>query len=86
MNEVLYYKANSGIMSFQGSMPYEVGAALGSGYEAAWAGTVENKYYISMKKDGISHLSYTTRRRGSGTERTAPRHDILRKGGILSTI
>ena len=56
VNEVLFYKANSGIMSFQGSMPYEVGAALGSGYEAAWAGTVENKYYISMKKDGISHL------------------------------
>lgn len=56
VNEVLFYKANSGIMSFQGSMPYEVGAALGSGYEAAWAGTVENKYYISMKKDGVSHL------------------------------
>lgn len=56
VNEVLYYKANSGIMSFQGSMPYEVGAALGSGYEAAWAGTAENKYYISMKKDGVSHL------------------------------
>lgn len=56
VNEVLFYKANSGIMSFQGSMPYEVGAALGSGYEAAWAGTVENKYYISMKKDGVFHL------------------------------
>lgn len=56
VNEVLYYKAPSGIMSFQGSLPYEVGANIESGYSDAWAGTVENKYYISMKKNRKHHL------------------------------
>lgn len=56
VNEVLYYKAASGIMSFQGNLPYEVGAQIEGGYHNAWAGTVENKYYISMEKDGVFHL------------------------------
>lgn len=56
VNEVLYYKANSGIMSFQGNLPYEVGANIESGYSMAWAGTVDNKYYISMQKDGAYSL------------------------------
>ena len=56
VNEVLYYKANSGIMSFQGNLPYEVGANIEPGYSAAWAGTADNKYYISMQKDGKYHL------------------------------
>lgn len=56
VNEVLYYKSCEGVMSFQGSLPYDVGEALGSGYTAACAGTVGNKYYISMKKDGTYHL------------------------------
>lgn len=56
VNEVLYYKAPSGIMSFQGSMPYEVGAPIEEGYRLAAAGTVGNKYYISMEKKGTYHL------------------------------
>lgn len=56
VNEVLYYKSTSGVMSFQGSLPYEVGAPLGEGYGKAEAGTVDNKYYISMEKDGAYHL------------------------------
>lgn len=56
VNEVLYYKSNSGIMSFQGALPYEVGACIEKGYGVAEAGTVGNKYYISMEKDGLYHL------------------------------
>lgn len=70
VNEVLYYKSASGIMSFQGALPDEVGDVLEGGYTVAEAGTVGNKYYISMyssaeadankaepqKKDGKYHL------------------------------
>lgn len=56
VNEVLYYKSNNGVMSFQGSMPADVGAPIESGYGKADAGTVGNKYYISMEKDGVWNL------------------------------
>lgn len=60
LNEVLYYKSPAGVMSFQGSMPYDIGEALGEGYYAtgeASAGVIGNKYYISLKDaKGRSHL------------------------------
>ena len=56
VNEVLYYKSTSGIMSFQGALPDEVGDVIEDGYTVAEAGTVGNKYYISMEKDGEYHL------------------------------
>lgn len=56
VNEVLYYKSTSGIMSFQGALPEEVGDRIEDGYGVAEAGTVGNKYYISMEKDGKYHL------------------------------
>lgn len=56
VNEVLYYKSAGGVMSFQGSLPYEVGTPLGTGYGKAEAGTIDNKYYISMEKGGSYHL------------------------------
>ena len=56
VNEVLYYKAPSGIMSFQGALPEEVGDEIEGGYTVAEAGTVGNKYYISMEKGGKYHL------------------------------
>lgn len=56
VNEVLYYKSTSGIMSFQGALPDEVGDVIEGGYGVAEAGTVGNKYYISMEKDGKYHL------------------------------
>lgn len=56
VNEVLYYKSTSGIMSFQGALPEEVGDVIEDGYGVAEAGTVGNKYYISMEKDGKYHL------------------------------
>ena len=49
VNEVLYYKARSGVCSYDGSLPVEMSSALGEvSYHNAVAGTLGNKYYISM--------------------------------------
>lgn len=49
VNEVLYYKARSGICAYDGSLPMEISSALGEmTYYNAVAGTLGNKYYISM--------------------------------------
>lgn len=50
VNEVLYYKARSAICSFDGSLPTEISSALGDvPYGKAVAGTLGNKYYVSMQ-------------------------------------
>ena len=58
VNEVLYYKARSGICSYDGSLPVEVSSALGEvSYHNAVAGSLGNKYYISMAdSEGEYHL------------------------------
>jgi hypothetical protein len=56
VNEVLFYKSTGGVMSFQGSMPADVGSPIEKGYGKAEAGSVGDKYYISMEKDGEWHL------------------------------
>lgn len=49
VNETLYYKTRTGIVAFEGSMPYDVGAALGpETYMDAVGGRCGNKYYVSM--------------------------------------
>ena len=49
VNEVLYYKARSGICAYDGSLPVEISSALGDvGYSKAIAGALGNKYYVSM--------------------------------------
>lgn len=49
VNEVLYYKARSGVCAYDGSLPMEISSALGDmTYYNAVAGTLGNKYYISM--------------------------------------
>ena len=49
VNEVLYYKARSGVCAYDGSLPMEISSALGEvSYNNAVAGTLGNKYYISM--------------------------------------
>lgn len=56
VNEMLYYKSRSGVCAYDGSLPTEISAALGDiVYEKAVAGTLGNKYYISMsqKHDGV---------------------------------
>ena len=57
VNEVLYYKARSGVCAYDGSLPVEMSSALGDiSYHDAVAGSLGNKYYISMKDD---HDSYS---------------------------
>ena len=52
VNEVLYYKARSGVCAYDGSLPMEVSSALGDiSYSNAVAGALGNKYYISMQDD-----------------------------------
>ena len=58
VNEVLFYKSRDGVMSFQGSMPSDVGAALGEvRYTKGSGGRCGNKYYLSVEDtDGVGHL------------------------------
>ena len=50
VNEVLYYKARTGVCAYDGSLPGEISSALGDMvYSNAVAGSLGNKYYISMK-------------------------------------
>lgn len=49
VNEVLYYKARTGICAYDGSLPQEVSSALGDvAYKNAVGGSLGNKYYVSM--------------------------------------
>ena len=58
VNEVLYYKSRSSVCAYDGSLPVEMSSALGDVvYSDAVAGTLGNKYYISMKDlNGVYHL------------------------------
>ena len=50
VNEVLYYKARSGICAYDGSLPTEASYALANeAYSDAVGGGHGNKYYVSMK-------------------------------------
>lgn len=53
VNEVLFYKARSGIVAYDGSLPAEMSYSFGSekSYSSAVAGALGNKYYVSMKDD-----------------------------------
>lgn len=52
VNETLFYKARSAVCAYDGSLPVEVSNALGDEtYSDAVAGSLGNKYYISMKDD-----------------------------------
>ena len=75
VNEVLYYKARTGICAYDGSLPQEISASLGDmAYSKAVAGVLGNKYYVSMRDvKGKYHLFvYDTLRgmwhREDGTE------------------
>lgn len=56
VNEVLYYKARSGVVAYDGSLPQEISSALGDVvYDKAAAGYLGNKYYISMRDENKTH-------------------------------
>lgn len=58
VNEILYYKARSGVCAYDGSLPTEMSYVMGDiSYGEAVAGAHGNKYYISMADgDGVYHL------------------------------
>ena len=58
VNETLYYKSRSAVCAYDGSLPVEISSALGEeAYSDAVAGSLGNKYYISMKDaKGKYHL------------------------------
>lgn len=58
VNEILLYKSRSDVCAYQGGFPAKVSEALGDGlYSDAAAGTVRDRYYISMKdSDGKAQL------------------------------
>lgn len=65
VNEIVYYKARSGIVAYDGSLPTEISSALGDvAYSNARAGWLGNKYYISMSDEqDIYHMFvYDTKR------------------------
>lgn len=50
LNEVLYYKSPLGVCAYNGSLPYGISDELGEvKYYDAVAGTIGDKYYISMR-------------------------------------
>lgn len=58
VNEILYYKARSGVCAYDGSLPGEISYQFGEEkYSEAVAGSHGNKYYISMRDTkGAYHL------------------------------
>lgn len=58
VNETLFYKARSGIMAYDGSLPTEASYALGNeAYSDAVGGAHGSKYYVSMADvNGTYHL------------------------------
>ena len=52
VNETVLYKSRAAVCAYDGSLPYEISAALGdANYSRATAGVLGNKYYISMRDD-----------------------------------
>lgn len=52
VNETLYYKSRTSVCAYDGSLPVEMSSALGDvAYSDAVAGSLGNKYYVSMKDE-----------------------------------
>ena len=52
VNETLLYKSRTAVCAYDGALPYEISEPLGDiSYSDAVAGTLGNKYYISMRDD-----------------------------------
>ena len=58
LNETLYYKSSTCVCAYNGSLPISISDELGEvRYTDAVSGTIDNRYYISMKDEkGIYHL------------------------------
>ena len=57
VNETLFYKSRYAVCAYDGALPVEMSAALGNiEYSDAVAGSLANKYYISMRDAEDYHL------------------------------
>ena len=58
LNETLFYKSSTCVCAYTGSLPASISDALGEvRYYDAVAGTIGNRYYISMREsDGAYHM------------------------------
>lgn len=58
LNETLYYKSTTGICAYAGSLPASISDDLGEvRYSDAVGGTIDNRYYVSMKDaEGVHHM------------------------------
>lgn len=58
LNEILFYKGTTDVCVYDGSLPSSISSSLGEvRYSDAVAGTIGNRYYISMKdENGNFHL------------------------------
>lgn len=58
VNETLFYKSDSDVCAYQGGFPSGISGPLGTGrFSSATAGTVKDKYYISMVDEhNATHL------------------------------
>ena len=58
MNETLYYKSRTGMVSFEGSLPSDIGTALGyRKMKNAVSGANNGRMWVSMEDaDGVHHL------------------------------
>ena len=65
VNEAMFYKSATDVMMYDGGVPISVSEQLGGLlYEDARAGTINGKYYVSMKNCGVwHHFCYDTKRR-----------------------
>ena len=56
LNETLYYKASTGVCAYNGSLPVGISDELGEvRYYDAVAGTIDNRYFISMRDEENKH-------------------------------
>lgn len=86
LNETLYYKADDGVMVYDGSLPQPIGAALGEvRYTGAVGGGALKGYYVSMTDEtGGSHLFCYDEARGLWHREDAVRAlDFARVGADL---
>ena len=56
LNETLFYKSSTCVCAYTGSLPVSISDALGGvRYNNAVAGTIDDRYYISMKDENNKH-------------------------------
>lgn len=86
VNETLYYKTRNGICAYDGSLPVDISSAFGTEkYMNAVAGTIGDKYYVSMTDSKNKHhlFVYDTKKHMWHREDSTQALDFARVNGEL---